>query len=819
MAAPACPESLIERVALTLRGAVQGVGFRPFVYRLARDLSLSGWVCNSSQGVHIEVEGECAALEAFLARLQSERPPHSTVWSQESRVLDPAGFVRFEIRESPDAGEVSAVILPDLATCEACREEIFDSRSRRYRYPFTNCTHCGPRYSIMTGLPYDRAQTSMRGFSMCPDCRAEYEDPEDRRFHAQPIACPKCGPRLRASDATGVWLADGHEALLRAASVIADGGIVALKGLGGYQLIVDAGDDAAVERLRVRKNREAKPFAVMLEGIEEARRLCEVSVLEERVLRSAEAPIVLLQRRVAVEGANSEPGAVSGLVAPDHPQLGVMLPYTPLHHLLLAAVRRPIVATSGNRAEEPICIEASEALDRLGAIADLFLGHDRPVVRPVDDSVVRWVAGREQVLRRARGFAPLPVPLPGVPEGILAVGGHLKNVVAISRNDQVILSQHVGDLENLETVRAFRGAIEGLRTLYRGGFREVVADAHPDYASSRYAEASGLPVTRIQHHHAHVAACMAENEIGAPALGVSWDGTGYGPDGTIWGGEFFDVQDKGFERVAAMRPFPLQGNEYAVREPRRAALGLLWTLGDCRLPPPDTVRDAFTGEERSTLCRALDRGLNAPFTSSVGRLFDGVASIVGLRQVSRYEGDAATTLEFAATRAFADAGRIDGERVRTYPFHLVPRAELTDTDATPALWKTPASLVEAPRWLLDWAPMIRGILDDLRDAVPVGHIALCFHLTLVEMILAVARETAQKRVVLSGGCFQNRLLTELACAALGRAGLRVYRHQRVPPNDGGIALGQIAALAMARRWGRRAHVSGRAGQDRLDADR
>jgi hydrogenase maturation protein HypF len=759
---------VIERARVVVRGAVQGVGFRPFVYRLATDLGLAGWVLNSSHGVFIEIEGERAALDAFLIRLSSDHPPLASIHSLETTILDAVAHTGFEIRVSEESGTPTTLVMADIATCPECLREVGDASERRHRYPFTNCTNCGPRFTIIEALPYDRVHTSMRSFPMCDDCRREYEDPRDRRFHAQPIACPACGPQLAAWDAAGRVLAVRDDALRAVAEAIAGGAVAAIKGLGGFHLVVDAADGARVARLRQRKHREEKPFALLAPSLEAVMTFCDVSPLEARLLTSPEAPIVLLQRTAAASAL------VADAVAPGNPRLGVMLPCTPLHHLLMREIGRPVVATSGNRSDEPICTDEREALVRLRGIADLFLVHDRPIVRHVDDSIARVLLGREQVLRRARGYAPLPVSLAKPAPPLLAVGGHLKNSVAVSSGPCVFLSQHIGDLETAEATDAFRGVVHDLERLYGISPEAVAADLHPDYPSTRFAHRRRLPVVQVQHHFAHVAACLAENGLDGPVLGVSWDGTGYGPDGTVWGGEFLRADRRTFERFAALRSFRLPGGDRAIREPRRSAVGLLYAMfGDSltsrrRLAPVA----AFSEGELVPLMQALDRRINAPETSSAGRLFDAVAALLDLRQHSSFEGQAAMALEFA----------VDGRETGSYPFRLVDVGE----DPVRA---------HAPRVVVDWQPTLTAVLEDLASGVARGVIAARFHHALAEMIVGVARRAGETRVVLTGGCFQNQYLTTRAVRRLEAAGFRVYWHQRVPPNDGGIALGQIVVAA------------------------
>jgi len=739
------------RLKIAVRGAVQGVGFRPFIFRLATGLGLKGWVNNSPQGVFIEAEGPRIKLEKFLLQLENEKPPRSFIQSLEATWLDAVGYKKFEIRKSEDSGGKTALILPDIATCSDCLREIFNPKNRRHAYPFTNCTNCGPRFSIIESLPYDRANTSMKKFAMCPECQAEYDDPRDRRFHAQPNACPVCGPHLELWDSNCEALFGRNETLLAAANAIRRGKIVAVKGLGGFHLMVAANNEAAVQRLRKRKHREEKPLALMFPSLKSVKSVCEVSPLEERLLRSPEAPIVLLKK---IANKKSQ---IANSVAPNNPSLGAMLPYTPLHHLLLAELNFPVAATSGNLSDEPICTDEREALERLRGIADLFLVHDRPIVRHVDDSIVRVMLNREMVLRRARGYAPLPVVLNSKisapdSQSVLAVGAHLKNAVALSVGHQVFISQHIGDLETEPEI--------------------VAADLHPDYLSTKFADELEIPKhIGVQHHIAHVLSCMAENELEPPALGVSWDGTGYGLDGTIWGGEFFLVTNEKIERIGHLRPFRLPGGDKAVKEPRRSALGLLYEIfgdtifGQGKIP---TVA-AFSKTELAALKTMLKNKINSPLTSSAGRLFDAVASLIGLHQTMRFEGQAAMELEFA----------LDGiETDEAYEFSIMARE-----DARP----TKSEIV------LDWSLMVEEILSDVKRGVSVSEISAKFHNALVEAIVEIAKKFSEPRIVLSGGCFQNRYLTERAVKRLREEKFKPYWHQRVPPNDGGIALGQVVA--------------------------
>lgn len=760
------------RLKLAVRGAVQGVGFRPFVHRLAAEYRLAGWVLNSPQGVFIEAEGPRVELEKFLQRLEAEPPPPSAIQNIEAFWLEAAGYRGFEIRESETSGSKTAIVLPDLATCPDCLREIFDPTDRRYLYPFTNCTRCGPRFSIIEALPYDRANTSMKNFKMCPQCRREYDHPANRRFHAQPNACPHCGPHLELREANAKAsaahspLARDHTALCVAVQAIRRGKIVAVKGIGGFHLMADARNHDAIARLRLRKHREEKPFALLFPSLQSARAVCEISPLEERFLLSPQAPIVLLEKN------DQAPFQIADSVAPGNPNLGVMLPSNPLHHLLMAELRFPIVATSGNLSDEPICMDNEEALECLGPIADLFLAHNRPIVRHVDDSIMRVMAGREMILRRARGYAPLPIQIKNQPSqtlNCLAVGGHLKNSVALAVGPQVFISQHIGDLETEKAGQAFRRVIADFQKLYDVKPKTAAADLHPDYLSTKFAGASGLQQFPVQHHVAHVLSCMADNEIEPPALGIAWDGTGCGTDGAIWGGEFFHLSGREIRRVAAMRAFPLPGGDAAIREPRRAALGLLYEIfGDAAFELTDLPVFQNPGCPELRACQTmLRRRLRSPMTSSVGRLFDAVAAIIGLRQTTRFEGQAAMELEFALACA-------------------------STRDAYPLAIHEQSSVIQ-----LDWQPMIEAIFADVRGGVSIGLISAKFHNALVEAIVEMAKRSHEPRIVLSGGCFQNRYLLEHAVMRLREENFLPLWHRRVPPNDGGIALGQVAAAV----WG------------------
>lgn len=748
------------RRLISVRGVVQGVGFRPFVHAAATARGLAGWVRNRTDGVLIEVEGPAPAVEDFVKVLSREAPPAALVTRVEVSELSPRHERAFLILDSDAEAPPRPTVPADLASCPECRVEVASPGERRFRYPFTNCTRCGPRWTLIESLPYDRPRTSMRRFALCPDCEAEYQNPGDRRFHAQPIACPVCGPRVSLLAPDGSWLGEGEAALRGAVETVREGRVLALRGLGGFHLLVDATSPEAVVLLRQRKRRPEKPFAVMFPSLQALRSVCEVSPAEAAVLGSPSAPILLLRRR--------EPGGtevhIAEAVAPGNPWLGALLPYTPLHGLLLEAVGRPLVCTSGNLSDEPLCIDSEEALARLRDVADLFLVHDRPIVRPVDDSVARMMPDGLQVLRRARGYAPLPLPLPEAPD-LLGLGGQLKGTVALCVSEQVVVSQHLGDLGTLEGARLLERTAEDLLWLLRACPVALACDLHPDYASTRLAERLadewGVPLVRVQHHHAHVAACMAEHGLTGPVLGLAWDGAGLGTDGALWGGEALVVEGAGFRRVAHLRPFSLPGGERALREPRRAALGLLHEVEGTRAVAH--LREAFAAHEEEVLVTMLERGLQSPRTTSMGRLFDAVAALCGLSARAGFEGQAAMALEFAAGEGEAEP----------YPLPL--------GDGVPAV--------------ADWEPLIRALLADRARGVPPPLMAARFHAALAVLAESIAVRVGLARVVLSGGCFQNlRLLRDIQ-ARLRARGFEVFSPRQYPPNDGGLSLGQVAVAA------------------------
>jgi len=745
------------RVALRVTGVVQGVGFRPFVHGLATELGVAGHVGNDTHGVFIEIEGDAEALEEFRVRLERDAPPAARIETIVARDLAPTGEDAFRIVPSVGEPTGSALVSPDLATCDECLAELEDPADRRYRYPFINCTNCGPRFTITLATPYDRPGTTMAPFVMCERCRREYDDPADRRFHAQPNACPVCGPRVWIEDAAGELAGDPIDAARR---LVREGLIVAVKGLGGFHLACDAFSDEAVALLRERKGRVDKPFAVMVRDVATARSIAVVGAEEEALLISVERPIVLLAKR---------PGSgLSDLVAPGNGYVGVMVAYTPLHRLLLDSGDVWIM-TSGNRSQEPIAHRNDEARRRLADLADAFVMHDRDIHVPVDDSVVRILDGVELPVRRSRGYTPFPVPLPFEVAPILATGGELKATFCLTEGAHAFMSQHIGDMENLETLEAFTRAVEHLQGLFRIEPRVLATDLHPRYLSAGWAErvAGGRPLIRVQHHHAHIAAVMAEHGVEGPVIGFSFDGTGYGTDGTIWGGEVLLAGYDRFERVAHLGPVPLPGGDVTVRRPYRMALAHLWAAGMPWEPDLPPVATAPPGEARVVRAQ-LERGFNTVATSSMGRLFDAVAALAGVRQEVTYEAQAAIELE-----ALVDE-TVDG----AYAFG----------------WDGE---------IIDPAPVLRAVVADRRAGVPAGVIAARFHRGVAEVIVRVAAALRERfelgTVGLSGGVFQNVTLTTLVRRGLETAGFRVLVHRLVPPNDGGLALGQAMVAATRAR--------------------
>lgn len=760
----------MQRRMIGICGIVQGVGFRPFVYRLATQLGLFGFVRNQTGTVHIEIEGEAAALDRFQADLSDRPPPLAQIehifWEQ----LTPRGERRFRIETSEPDADSLVFLSPDVATCPECLAELLDLNDRRYHYPFLNCTNCGPRLTIVTGAPYDRSRTTMASFPLCPACRAEYHDPNNRRFHAQPTACAVCGPHLYLLDAVGQPIVTTDPLTVFAIALRA-GKIGAMKGLGGYHLACDARNAEVVAELRRRKQREEKPFAVMVMDLEAALALVEVGSAESALLSSPQAPIVLLKKKM--------PCGIAEEVASGNSWLGVILPYTPLHHRLLRAVDGlPLVMTSGNRSDEPIVYREDDG-QQLNGIADLFLVHDRPIHVRCDDSVTRVVDEVELPLRRSRGYAPRPIALPfACSRHLLAVGGQLKATFALGRQRQAFLSHHLGDLDHYDAYRAFEKDVLLYQQLFAIAPEAIVHDSHPDYATTRYAQKradkEGIDLLAVQHHHAHMASCMAENGLMESVVGVTFDGTGYGSDGTVWGGEFLVGDYRQFRRAAHLRSVAMPGADRAIREPWRMAAAYLADASvEC-----EPLKERILPAEWRVVQQMLQRRFHTPLTSSMGRLFDGIAALAGVRDRVGYEGQAAVELEGLAARVSPD---------RTYPFAFdPPRQEQTTT--------------EVPL-VIDIRPLIRAVAEEAENGIEAKRIARRFHSTLIELIsatcLQIRKSSGIDAVVLSGGVFFNALLTHEASARLRSDGFRVYRHRLVPPNDGGLSLGQLA-VASAR---------------------
>jgi hydrogenase maturation protein HypF len=766
----AAPISTIERRRIRIEGIVQGVGFRPFVFNLAERYALGGWVLNDSTGVVVEAEGEPRALDEFTGALERQAPVLARIIHVRSEALTPKGELSFSIAPSAMDQERRAWISPDASTCEDCLRELYDPANRRYRYPFINCTHCGPRFTIIRDVPYDRPFTTMAPFQMCPACRREYDDPHDRRFHAQPNACPTCGPTMRWLNSQDAESVSGDAAIERAAHSLHAGQIIAIKGLGGYHLACDAANESAVTSLRERKHRYDKPFALMVRDVGSARALCELDATEESLLTSRRRPIVLLRAR--------RPGLVAAQVAPRHDVLGVMLPYSPLHSLLLDAFRGQgggaLVLTSGNVSEEPIAYQDEDARDCLSGIADGFLSHDRAIHMRCDDSVARVVGGQELLLRRSRGYAPEPIRAP-VPfhEPILATGAHLKNTFCLGKGDYAFVSHHIGDLENYETLQSFSEGIEHFQRIFDVEPRVLAYDLHPGYLATQYALERPDSLTKIgvQHHHAHIASVMGEHGLTRPVIGVAFDGTGYGANGTLWGGEFLIAEYARFERAAHLELLPLLGGEQAIREVwRLAAAWLDKVYGNAFLDLDlDFVRRIDRARWR-VLRQMGTRDINAPRSSSMGRLFDAVSALCGVRAVARYEGQAAIELEMLADKSCTDA----------YPFEIIgSQPRLVYVDRT-----------------------LRAIVTDLQHGVTTATIASRFHNTVAELVVetcaALRDESGLNTVALGGGVFQNAFLLTRTLNALRAREFEVFVPTKLPPNDGGLAYGQaLVANAVA----------------------
>ena len=756
----------MSRVRARVEGTVQGVGFRPYVYRLAGELGVAGHVLNDSRGVVVEVEASAETVERFLARLPVEAPPLATVERVTAEQLEELGEEGFSIRESPAGGEPRAAVTPDSATCDDCLAELFDPADRRFRYPFTNCTNCGPRFTIVRDVPYDRPNTTMAGFAMCKACRAEYEDPADRRFHAQPNACPDCGPVVRLAYPGGGDFLDPEagDAIEAAARALRDGAIVAIKGIGGFHLACLAQDEDAVAELRGRKHREDKPFALMARDIAAARELVFMGAAEEGLLLGRARPIVLAPRRPDAGVARS--------VAPGAPELGVMLPYAPLHHLLLSDLGDVLVLTSGNVSDEPIAYEDDEARERLAQIADLFLLHDRPIETRTDDSVVRVVEERPLFLRRSRGYVPASIPLPvDCGRHLLACGAELKNTFAVSKRGRAWVGHHVGDLRNYETLRSFATGIDHFQRLFAVEPEVVAHDLHPEYLSTKHAkEIERVRLIGVQHHHAHLAACLAEHGETGPAIGAIFDGTGHGEDGTVWGGELLLGRLEDFERVGLLFPVRMPGGDAAVRQPWRMACAWLTEAVGERPPLPRGLRGQVAPDRWRQVGELARSGLSSPATTSAGRLFDAVAALCGVRAEVNYEGQAAVELEAAA----------DPLEAAAYPLPVV------------------GAEADGPL-VLDARETVRAVVRDVDRGVPVPRVSARFHNALADATAtacaAAAARSGVATAVLSGGVFQNRTLLARTAASLCGSGLGVLAPRLLPPNDGGIAYGQLAVAA------------------------
>ncbi len=744
------------RARVVVAGVVQGVGFRPFVHGLARRLGLSGHVGNDTKGVFIEVEGGEGAVDKFIEAVRGDPPPLAVVDRIHVESVPVVGDHDFVILDSDPSGDRQALVSPDMATCTDCLAELFDPADRRYRYPFVNCTNCGPRFTIVTDVPYDRPNTTMARFAMCEACRREYDDPADRRFHAQPVCCPACGPTLSFVGQRG------DDALAAAVYALRTGQIVAVKGLGGYHLAALASDEDAVGALRSRKHREDKPFAVMAADVDAARTLVDIDDAEAALLQSPRRPVVLLRRRRVAPVAAS--------VAPGNRWLGVMLPYTPLHHLLAQDLGQPFVLTSGNVSDEPIAYRDGDAFERLGGIADAFLTHDRPIHIRTDDSVTRTFAGRELLVRRSRGYAPKPIRLPHVlRRPVLACGAELKHTFCLAKGERAFVSHHIGDLENYETMRSFTEGVEHFSRLFDVVAEVVAHDLHPEYLSTKHAQSlTDIDLVGVQHHHAHIASCLADNGETGPVIGVAFDGLGYGVDSTIWGGELLVADLTDFERAGHLQTVPMPGGTAAIKEPWRMAAAWLDRAYD-DWPPSGLAVIERNGDRWDQVVAVARSTANAPGTSSAGRLFDAVAAIAGVRDAVNYEGQAAIELEQASDPSVDDA----------YPVPVLP----------------------GPSLVISAVDLVRAVTDDARAGVDIGTIGARFHNGLADAVAEscalLRQETAIRTVALSGGVFQNQLLLEGVARRLSARDFRVLVHSQVPPNDGGISLGQ-AAVAAAR---------------------
>jgi hydrogenase maturation protein HypF len=777
----------LKLASISVRGIVQGVGFRPFVYGLAVKHNLKGWVYNTSEDVKIEVEGAAEALEQFERELETKAPPLAHIENVTIEHHPPIGYKNFEIRHSQAQQGKYQLISPDVATCQACLGELLNPEDRRYRYPFTNCTNCGPRFTIIEDMPYDRPKTTMRYFQMCSQCQAEYDNPLDRRFHAQPNACPKCGPQVKLVDNQGN-LVTASDPIAAASQLLKEAKIVAIKGLGGFLLACDATNDTVVKMLRQRKKRSSKPFAIMVTDIDEANKHCYVSPEEENLLTSPQSPIVLMKWR--------EDSSVSREVAPSLRFLGIMLPYTPLHHILLRDTGLPLVMTSGNLSEEPIARDNDEALRRLSGIADYFMIHNRDIYSRYDDSVAIVERGTSQLIRRARSYAPYPIRLPFTTRQVLGCGAEEKNTFCLTKDNYAFISQHIGDMENMETLEHFDSTISLYKRLFHIEPEIIAHDLHPDYLATKYARELGefgIKLIPVQHHHAHIASCMADNGQESPVIGVALDGTGMGADGNIWGGEFLVADYRSFRRAGHLEYLPLPGGAAAIKRPRRTATGYILTLLGENALNAVIASEAkqsqlasigrVTEVEVEVIKRQIERRINSPLSSSMGRLFDAISALLGIRGEIDYEGQAAVELEMAAYSSVI-ARRVSDEAIydaqESYPYHIVEDEGIR---------------------IVRLKDLLLAVIEDLHQGIPKGRISVKFHNTIAHMINEmchlIADETGLRQVALSGGVFQNRLLLRKAVSLLESSGFQVFTHRQVPCNDGGISLGQAVIANFA----------------------
>ncbi len=764
----------LELAHISVHGIVQGVGFRPFVYRLATDLNLKGWVCNTSEDVRIEIEGEREAIEQFCLELRMKAPPLACIQDIAITYHHPVSYKDFEIRGSLATKGKYQLISPDIATCQACLSELLDPNDRRYRYPFINCTNCGPRFTIIDDMPYDRPKTTMRYFQMCPQCQAEYDNPLDRRFHAQPNACPECGPRVELIDNQGNAL-PCPDAVASAGQLLRAGKIIAIKGLGGFLLACDASNGTAVKTLRQRKRRSSKPFAIMVTNIDEAKKQCYISQEEEKLLTSPQSPIVLMKWK--------ESSSVSREVAPNSQYLGAMLPYTPLHHILLRDTQLPLVMTSGNLSEEPIAKDNDEALSRLSGIADNYLVHNRNIYSRYDDSVAIVEKGTSQLIRRARSYAPSPIHLQFRAKQVLGCGAEVKNTFCLTRDNYAFLSQHIGDMENIETLEHFADTISLYKRLFHIEPVIIAHDLHPDYLATKYAQElgnSGIKLIPVQHHHAHIVSCMADNGVQSSVIGVVFDGTGLGSDGRIWGGEFLVADYRNFQRVGHLEYLPLPGGDAATRKPYRIAIAyILSLLGEGALSQGLPAMEDISKGEIEIIRRQIERGLNSPLTSSMGRLFDAISALIGVRGEIDYEGQAAVELEMTAYKARPEPNKGTNYK-EGYPYHIVESEGIR---------------------IVKLGDLLSAVVEELRQHTSKARISVNFHNTIAQMINQMCQlinsETGINEVALSGGVFQNRLLLNKTVSLLEKDGFQVFTHRQVPCNDGGISLGQAVIANFA----------------------